>query len=153
MSYENARAHLARCGFEDRIQLFDVSSATVELAAAALGTEPGRIAKSLTFDVPDGPVMILFAGDARVSNPKFKHTFGAKAKMLPAAVVAEAVGHDVGGVCPFGVNDGVRVYLDVSLRAYDTVYPAAGSANSAVRLSPDELERACESLGWVDVSK
>ena len=152
MAFEKAYEDLKKKGYADRVMTFEVSSATVELAALAVGTEPERIAKSLTFMVDGGPVMILFAGDVKVANPKFKETFHTKAKMLSREEVGALIGHDVGGVCPFGVNDGVRVYLDESLRRFDTVYPACGNAQSAVRLSIPELEEVSGSLGWVDVS-
>ena len=153
MSLEKAKAHLCAMGFGDRVMEFDRSSATVELAAEAIGCEPGMIAKTLSFDVDGDTVLILFAGDARTDNAKFKAQFHKKAKMLSFDEVEGRVGHGVGGVCPFGVNDGVRIYLDESLKKYETVYPAAGSANSAVRLALDELEKASGSLGWIDVSK
>ena len=153
MSIERARAHLAQFGLADKIREFDVSSATVELAAAAVGVEPARIAKTLSFMVGETPTLILFAGDARVNNQAFKATFHAKAKMLSADQAAELVGHAVGGVCPFGVNSGVEVFLDESLRRFDTVWPAAGSSNSAVELACEELERVSGARGWVDVGK
>lgn len=153
MAIDRARAHLAQLGLEDRIQEFDQSSATVELAARAVGCEPARIAKTLSFSMGDRVALILFAGDARISNQKFKAQFHTKPKMLPAADAEARIGHGVGGVCPFGVNDGCDVYLDVSLKRFDVVYPAAGSANSAVRLSLDELQRACQPCEWVDVSR
>ncbi|MBP3655995.1 MAG: YbaK/EbsC family protein [Clostridia bacterium] len=153
MSIENARAHLARHGFEDRVMELDVSSATVALAAQALGCEPARIAKTLSFERGDGAILILAAGDARIDNPKFKAAFGMKARMLPAERVEALIGHGVGGVCPFGIHEGVPVYLDESLRRFDVVYPAAGTAASAVRLTVEELERASEACGWVDVTK
>ena len=153
MSIERARAHLARFGLAERVRKFDVSSATVELAAAAVGVEPARIAKTLSFMVGETPTLILFAGDARVNNQAFKATFHTKAKMLTAEQAAELVGHAVGGVCPFGVNEGVNVYLDESLRRFETVWPAAGSSNSAVELTCDELELASGARGWVDVGK
>ena len=152
MSIIKAREHLRKYGYEDRIYEFSVSSATVALAAEALGTEEARIAKSLSFLTPDGPILVIAAGDVKVDNRKYKDTFGMKAKMIPFEDVESLIGHGVGGVCPFGVNPGVRVYLDESLRRFDTVYPAAGTAASAVRLSPQELERAAEPLGWVDVT-
>ncbi|MCR8907291.1 YbaK/EbsC family protein [Thermophilibacter sp. ET337] len=153
MSIERARAHLARFGLAERVREFDVSSATVELAAAAVGVEPARIAKTLSFMVGETPTLILFAGDARVNNQAFKATFHTKAKMLTAEQAAELVGHAVGGVCPFGVNEGVNVYLDESLRRFETVWPAAGSSNSAVELTCDELELASGARSWVDVGK
>lgn len=153
MSFAQAAAHLRGCGFEERIREFDVSSATVELAAVAVGTEPARIAKTLSFLVGDRAVLIVCAGDTKVDNPKFKARFHTKAKMLKADEVVELIGHAVGGVCPFGVKDGVEVYLDESLRRFEVVYPACGSANSAVALTPEELVQASGSLGWVDVCK
>lgn len=153
MSIERARAHLARYGLAERVREFDVSSATVELAAQAVGVEPARIAKTLSFMVGETPTLIVFTGDARVNNQAFKATFHTKAKMLSADQAAELVGHAVGGVCPFGVNPGVDVFLDESLRRFDTVWPAAGSSNSAVELTCDELELASGARGWVDVGK
>lgn len=153
MSIERARAYLAERGMEDRIMEFDQSSATVELAARAVGCEPERIAKTLSFRVGERVALILFAGDARIANPKFKAQFHTKPKMLSADEAEGLIGHGVGGVCPFGVNDCCDVYLDESLRRFDVVYPAAGNAASAVRLSPDELERVCAPCTWVDVSK
>ena len=153
MALEEARAYLEERGYGDRVQVFDVSSATVELAAAAVGTEPARIAKSLTFMVEGQPVMILCAGDARVDNKKYNGRFQKKAKMLSREEVIEHIGHDVGGVCPFGIKDGVDVYLDDSLKRFDKVYPACGSGNSAVELTIDELEDLSGSIGWVDVCK
>ncbi|MGN0773296.1 MAG: YbaK/EbsC family protein [Candidatus Ventricola sp.] len=153
MSIERARAHLARYGLEDRIRELSVSSATVALAAQALGCEPARIAKTLSFENGEGAILILAAGDARIDNAKFKHRFGMKAHMLSAERVEPLIGHGVGGVCPFGVNEGVPVYLDESLRRFDIVYPAAGTAASAVTLTLPELERASEADGWVDVTK
>ena len=153
MSIERARAHLAQFGLAERIREFDESSATVELAAAAVGVEPARIAKTLSFLVGETPTLILFAGDARINNQAFKATFHTKPKMLSAEQAAELVGHAVGGVCPFGVNEGVDVFLDESLRRFETVWPAAGSSNSAIELSCDELERVSGARGWVDVGK
>ena len=150
---DKVRDYLRSVGLEDRLIVTDQSSATVELAAKAVGTEPGRIAKSLTFLAEGKPVMILAAGDARVDNRKFKDRFHTKAKMIPWDQVEAYVGHEPGGVCPFALKEGVAVYLDVSLKQYDTVYPAGGSPNSAVRLSPEELERISGSLGWVDVCR
>lgn len=153
MSFAQAAAHLRGCGFEERIREFDVSSATVELAAVAVGTEPAHIAKTLSFLVGERAVLIVCAGDTKVDNPKFKARFHTKAKMLKADEVVELIGHAVGGVCPFGVKDGVEVYLDESLCRFEVVYPACGSANSAVALTPEELVQASGSLGWVDVCK
>ena len=153
MAIERARAHLAQRGLADRIMEFEQSSATVELAAVAVGCEPARIAKTLSFHMGDRVALILFAGDARIDNPKFKACFHTKAKMLAASEAEELIGHGVGGVCPFGVNDCCDVYLDESLRRFDVVYPAAGTSASAVRLTLEELERACAPCTWIDVSK
>ena len=153
MSIEKGRAYFRALGLEDRVQEFTVSSATVELAAQALGVEGARIAKTLSFKTDDGCMLILAAGDARIDNHKFKEYFHFKAKMLSADEVLELVGHPVGGVCPFGIRDGVDVYLDESLRKYDTVYPAAGNDHSAVRLTIPELEKVAGAMGWVDVCK
>lgn len=153
MSFENACDFLRARGYGDRIRIFAVSSATVELAAAALNTEPGRIAKSLTFSVGEKAVMILCAGDVKVDNAAYKQQFGCKAKMLSREQVEEMIGHAVGGVCPFGIREGVTVYLDESLKRYDIVYPACGSSNSAVELSLPELEELSGYSGWVSVTK
>lgn len=153
MSFTRAKDHLENFGLADRIMEFDTSSATVELAAEAVGCEPARIAKTLSFAVDDRVVLIVCAGDARVSNPKFKAVFHTKPKMLKAEEAEERIGHAVGGVCPFAVNDGCDVYLDASLRRFETVYPACGSSNSAVRLALEELERATPGSTWVDVCK
>ena len=153
MSIERVRAHLARFGMEGRVRELEASSATVELAAEAVGVEPARIAKTLSFMVGDVPTLVLFAGDARINNQAFKATFHIKPRMLPAEQAEELVGHAVGGVCPFGVNEGVEVFLDESLRRFETVWPAAGSSNSAIELTLDELERVSGSRGWVDVGK
>ena len=151
MALELAKNHLEALGLGDRIMLFDVSTATVDLAAAAVGTEPARIAKSLTFKVDDNPVMIICAGDAKVNNSKYKAFFGTKAKMLSFDEVEAYIGHAVGGVCPFGIKEGVKVYLDESLKRFDIVYPACGTDNSAVKLTIAELEKASGSLQWIDV--
>ena len=153
MSIKRARAHLAKYGLEDRIRELTVSSATVALAAEALGCEPARIAKTLSFENGEGAILVIAAGDARIDNAKFKHRFGMKAHMLSAERVEPLIGHGVGGVCPFGVNAGIPVYLDESLKRFDIVYPAAGTAASAVMLTLSELERASEADGWVDVTK
>ena len=153
MSIEKGRAYFRALGIEDRVLEFDVSSATVELAAKALGVEGARIAKTLSFKAPDGCLLVLAAGDARIDNHKFKDTFHVKARMLTADEVLELVGHPVGGVCPFGCNEGVPVYLDESLKRFETVFPAVGSANSAIELNLDELYRYSKALGWVDVCK
>lgn len=151
MAFDKAKAYLEERGYADRIMTFDISSATVELAAIAVGTEPARIAKSLTFMAEDGPVMIICAGDAKVANAKFKAFFHTKAKMLSYDQVSILIGHEVGGVCPFGINEGVKVYLDESLKRFDIVYPACGSDNSAVKLSIQELEETSGYLEWIDV--
>lgn len=153
MALEIAKKYLDERGYGDRVMVFDVSSATVELAAEAIGTEPARIAKSMTFLVDDSAVMIILAGDAKINNSKFKAFFNTKAKMLSYEQVHDMIGHDVGGVCPFGIKDGVKVYLDESLKRFDIVYPACGSDNSAVRLTPEELADVSAYIGWVDVSK
>ena len=153
MSIETARAFFRERGIEDRIQEFNVSSATVELAAKAVGTAPERISKTLSFKVGDGCILVLCAGDARIDNKKFKTQFGTKAKMPTPEEVLELVGHPVGGVCPFGINPGVKVYLDESMRRFDTVFPAAGSSNSAIELSLDELFKYSGAECWVDVCK
>ena len=152
MSIERARAHLAKFGFENRIKEFPVSSATVLLAAEALGTEPKRIAKSLSFTIGERSVLIIAAGDARVDNRKYRERFGVKAKMIPPEDVERLIGHGVGGVCPFGVEDGVEVYLDVSLRRFETVFPAVGTAASAIELTIPELEAASSFVEWVDLT-
>ena len=153
MSIERVRAYFKTLGIEGRILEFDQSSATVELAAQAVGVEPARIAKTLSFMVGEVPTLVVFAGDARVDNKRFKQRFHTKAKMLSHDEAAALVGHAVGGVCPFAVNDGVEVWLDESLRRFETVFPAAGSSNSAIELTIPELERYSRSLGWVDVGK
>ena len=153
MSIERARAHLAAFGLEDRILEFDVSSATVALAAQAVGCAPEHIVKTLSFEKGERALLILAAGTARIDNPKFKKRFGMKAKMLGAERVEPLTGHEIGGVCPFGIPDGTEVWLDESVRGLDPVYPAAGTPNSAVRLSVHELESASGASGWVDVCK
>ena len=154
MSIESVREYFRPLGREQDIQEFDVSSATVELAAQALGVIPARIAKSLSFLVGEGCVLIIAAGDAKIDNPKFKRQFAAKAKMLSPDQVVEFTGHAIGGVCPFGIdNPAVKTYLDISLRRFDTVFPAAGSSNSAIELTCGELEEYSHSLGWIDVCK
>lgn len=152
-SIERVREYLRGFDAEDRVLEFSVSSATVELAAQALGCEPGRIAKTLSFMAGDRPVFIVAAGDVRIDNRKFKDFFGAKAKMMTAEQLETLTGLHFGGVCPFALPDTINVYLDVSLKAYDVVYPAAGSENSGVRVSPEELERFSRAKGWVDLGK
>lgn len=153
MSVQSVREYLSRYGVDDRIREFTESSATVELAAAVVGVIPARIAKTLSFKDGDGAMLIVAAGDAKVDNRKFKDTFGFKAKMLSADEELELVGHPVGGVCPFAVKDGVKVYLDNSLKRFSTVFPAAGSASSAVELSCDELFEFSGAEKWVDACK
>ena len=155
MSIEAGRAYFRQFGMEDRVQEFTVSSATVDLAAKVLGVEGARIAKTLSFKTADGCMLILAAGDARIDNHKFKEKFHMKAKMLSADEVLELVGHPVGGVCPFALPADVKTYLDVSLRRFETVFPAVGSAASAIELTCDELERCCGAnfAAWVDVCK
>ena len=153
MSIERVKAHFASVGLADRVREFDVSSATVELAALALGCEGKRIAKTLSFMGPAGPLLVVAAGDARIDNAKFKAQFGLKAKMLTPEQAVELVGHAVGGVCPFAVNEGVEVWLDESLKRFETVFPACGSSNSAIELTIPELEKYAAPKGWVDVCK
>lgn len=153
MSFERAKAYLDEKGFGGHIIVPEESSATVELAAKALNVEPGAIAKTLSFIVNDEPVLILTEGTAKVDNKKFKACFHTKAKMISFDEVEELVGHAPGGVCPFGINEGVRVYLDESLKRFEIVYPAAGDDHSAVRLTIPELEECVCASGWVDVAK
>lgn len=154
MAVDDVKRHLAEFGLDGRVREFDTSSATVELAAQAVGTEPRRIAKTLSFLVDGRATLIVAAGDARIDNPKFKAIFHAKAKMLTPDQAIEMVGHAVGGVCPFALPPAASVYLDESLRRFDTVFPAAGSAASAVELTCEELERCCSNFeGWIDVCK
>ena len=154
MSIEAVRAHLANYGLDGRVIEFTVSSATVALAAEALGCDGAHIAKSLTFHGPSGTILLVAAGDARTDNAKFKAQFGLKAKMLTPDEVISATGHAVGGVCPFALPEqGVEVWLDVSLRRFETIYPACGTANSAIPLTCDELFQAADARGWVDVCR
>lgn len=153
MSIERVRAYFRELGIEEKIKEFDVSSATVALAAQALGCDESRIAKTLSFKCGDDVLLVVAAGDARIDNPKYKARFGAKAKMLSHDEAETLVGHSVGGVCPFAVNEGVCVYLDVSLKRFGTVFPACGSSNSAIELTIDELEKYSKSNSWVDVCK
>ena len=153
MSIERAREHLRKWNMDGRIRELELSSATVELAAKALNVEGARIAKTLSYMVDGAPILIVAAGDIRVDNRKYKDTFHTKAKMLTPDQAAELVGHAVGGVCPFGVNEGVKVYLDESLKRFETVFPAAGSGNSAIELTIPELEETSLCAGWVDVAK
>lgn len=154
MSIDRVRAYLRPLGLAERVIEFETSSATVELAAQAAGVIPARIAKSLSLMLPDGPILLVAAGDARIDNPRFKAQFHAKARMLSADQALETIGHAVGGVCPFAVNPGVRTWLDVSLKRFDSVFPACGSANSAIELTCEELQNAAQGfVGWVDVCK
>lgn len=152
MSIEKARAALAAFGADTRIREFEVSSATVALAAEALGCEPARIAKTLSYKLNDGSViLIVTSGDTRVDNRLFKARFACKAKMLSPEEAVEYVGHAVGGVCPFGVPDTVKVFLDISMKRFATVFPACGSSNGAIELDCEELERFSRAEAWVDV--
>ena len=153
MAIEAVREFFTKYGIADRIRELDESSATVELAAQALGCEPGRIAKTLSFSVNGRAILIVAAGDAKIDNPKYKAQFGAKARMLAPDEVESLVGHAVGGVCPFGVNEGVTVYLDASLKRFQTIFPACGSGNSAIELTIPELEQYSGFVSWVDVCK
>jgi len=153
MSIDRARQHLAQFGADGRIRETPQSSATVELAAAAIGTQPCRIAKTLSFWLPDGPILVVVAGDARIDNRAYIQRFGTKARMLKPDEVEATTGHVVGGVCPFGVKAGVRIFLDESLRRFETVFPACGSGNSSIEVTINELERFSGYDGWVQVTK
>lgn len=153
MSLEDARNFLKKFNRAKDIILFDVSSATVELAAKALGTDKGRIAKTLSLKVGENPILIVCTGDTVIDNRKYKDFFGQKAKMLSPEEVKENIGHDIGGVCPFGIKEGVKIYLDESLKKYDYIYPACGSGNSAIKLDWQELEALSQDSSWVDVCK
>lgn len=153
MAIEKVKAYFRQYGMEDRIQEFDTSSATVALAAAALHCEPQRIAKTLSFLVDGQAILVVAAGDVKIDNPKYKAQFGTKAKMLSAQQAETLIGHAVGGVCPFAVKEGVKIYLDQSLKRFATVYPACGSANSAIALTIPELEKYSQATAWVDVCK
>ena len=153
MSIEKGREYFRQFGMEDRVREFEVSSATVELAAQALGVEGARIAKTLSFMVGEQPVLILMAGNVKVDNPKYKAVFHTKAKMMTPEQLEEYVGHQIGGVCPFGIKDGVDVYLDESLKRFNTVFPACGSSNSAIELTIPQLEEFSNFKEWIDVSK
>lgn len=153
MSIEKAREYLRACGFEDKIQEFTVSSATVELAAQALGVEGARIAKTMSFRIGEEAILIVAAGDVKIDNRKYKDKFHTKAKMLAPDEVEALIGHAIGGVCPFGINEGVTVYLDESLKRFETVFPACGSSNSAIELTIPELEKLSQLTDWVDVCK
>lgn len=153
MAIEKVKEYLGAFGVADRIQEFEVSSATVELAAIALGCKPCQIAKSMAFVMGDSAILVVAAGDTKIDNQKFKSKFETKAKMLAFDDVERLIGHAVGGVCPFGINDGIKVYLDESLKRFETVYPACGSSNSAIGLTLDELMRFSDYEKWVDVCK
>lgn len=153
MAIDKVREYFKQYGMEERIQEFSVSSATVALAAQALSCEPQRIAKTLSFLVHEEPVLIVTAGDVKIDNSKYKKQFGTKAKMLTPQQVEEMIGHAVGGVCPFAVNEGVKVYLDESLKRFETVFPACGSSNSAIELTIPEMEKYAGEEGWVNVCK
>ena len=153
MSIEKVREYFKEYGMDERILEFDVSSATVELAAQAVGTEPARIAKTMSFIVEEKPILILLAGDVKIDNSKYKAQFHTKAKMITYDEVETVIGHGVGGVCPFAINDGITVYLDESLKRFESVFPAAGSSNSAIELTIPELEKYSNYKKWIDVSK
>ncbi len=153
MAIDKVKAYFKEHNMDKRIQEFAVSSATVALAAEALHCEPQRIAKTLSFLVDGQPVLVVAAGDTKIDNPKYKEQFHTKAKMLSPEEAETMVGHAVGGVCPFAVHPGVKVYLDVSLKRFDTVFPACGSANSAIELTIPELEQYSGYVSWVDVCK
>jgi prolyl-tRNA editing enzyme YbaK/EbsC (Cys-tRNA(Pro) deacylase) len=153
MSVETVKAYFKKFGMADRVQEFEISSATVELAAQALNVKPERIAKTLSFDKDTGCILVVTAGDAKVDNQKFKAAFGMKARMLAPDDVLRLVGHAVGGVCPFAIPENVPVYLDDSLKRFETVFPACGSGSSAIELSCDELFKFSNAVEWVDVCK
>ena len=153
MSVDHVRDYLTQFGAQDRVLEFEVSSATVALAAEALGCEPGRIAKTLSFMAGEQPMLIVFAGDARIDNRKYKDRFGVKARMMTAEEIEGLTGLHFGGVCPFGIPETIDIYLDVSLKRFNPVYPACGSSNSAIEVTLDELERFSRARGWVDVGK
>ncbi len=153
MAVEKVKEFFRKYGMENRVQEFEASSATVELAAEALHCEPCRIAKTLSFTAEGQPLLIVAAGDAKVDNSKYKAQFGTKAKMLAPDEVQAVIGHAVGGVCPFAVNAGVTVYLDVSLKRFQTVFPACGSSSSAIELTVEELEKYSSYAAWIDVCK
>ena len=153
MSIEKVRAYFSRFSMENRILEFPVSSATVELAAQAVGCAPQRIAKTLSFSVGGDPILVVTAGDTKIDNAKYKAQFGTKAKMLTPEEAVTLIGHAVGGVCPFAINAGVSVYLDESMKRFPTVYPACGSSNSAIEMTMEDLERHSGYLAWVDVCK
>lgn len=153
MSKEVVKEYFMRYGIEERILEFNESSATVELAAKAIGCKPEHIAKTLSFKVNEKAILIVVAGDAKIDNSKYKAQFNTKAKMLTPEEVEEKIGHKIGGVCPFGIREGVEVYLDLSLKRFKFIYPAAGSSNTAIKLSIEELEKYSNYKKWIDVSK
>ncbi|UDF17198.1 YbaK/EbsC family protein [Bacillus pumilus] len=153
MSIKKVKDYFKQYDMDTRIQEFSVSSATVDLAASALGCEPERIAKTLSFLVNGQAILVVTSGDAKVDNKKFKEYFKTKAKMLPPHEVVDLVGHEIGGVCPFAIKNGVSVYLDISLKCFETVYPACGSSNSAIELTIKQLEKYSGYLQWIDVCK
>ena len=153
MAFDKAKAHLDKYQLGDRVMVFDVSSATVEAAAKAVGCEEAKIAKTLSFLVGENPILIVTAGDVKIDNKKYKTEFHAKAKMIPFENVEEIIGHAAGGVCPFGIQEGVKVFLDESLKRFEIVYPACGTGNSAVKLTIEELEKASNYEKWLDVCK
>ena len=153
MAIEKVREYFKEYGIENKILELELSSATVELAAKALNCEGKRIAKTLSFLVDEKPILIVTAGDAKIDNHKYKSYFHSKAKMIPFEDVEKLIGHNVGGVCPFGINEGINVYLDDSLKRFETVFPACGSSNSAIELNIEELEKYSKSIGWIDVCK
>ena len=154
MSIEIVKDYFRGMGMEDKVLEFDVSSATVRLAAVALGTEEARIAKTMSFKKDDGCILVVTAGDVKIDNAKYKHTFGLKAKMLTADEVIELIGHAIGGVCPFAVKEGVKaIYIDESVKRFETIFPACGSSNSAIELTPEELFEYSKADSWIDVCK
>ena len=154
MSIEKVREYFRGYDMEDKVLEFEVSSATVRVAAIALGTEEARIAKTMSFKKDEGCILVITAGDVKIDNAKYRHTFGLKAKMLTPDEVMEFVGHAIGGVCPFAVNEGViGIYIDESVKRFDTVFPACGSSNSAIELTPEELFKYANADAWVDVCK
>lgn len=153
MAFDKAKEHLKKYNLEDKIMEFDVSSATVAEAAKAVGCEEKEIGKTLSFIINEEPILILVSGDSKIDNSKYKGEFHTKAKMIPFDDVERLIGHAVGGVCPFGINEGVKVYLDESLKKLDIVYPACGSSNSAVKLTINDLEKITNYEKWIDVCK
>lgn len=153
LSLQLAQNYLATFQAADRIQLLDASSATVDEAAQALGCEPERIAKTLSFFIQEQPIVIVAAGDAKIDNKPFKQFFGVKARMMPASEVERVIGHAIGGVCPFGIHENVAIYLDESLKRFETVFPACGTSNSAIEVSIDELHTFCHEPTWINVCK